>query len=221
MAFFMRSWKKPWLDTGRAWCRLFLAWVWLATAGGVWADTEEGPGPSVQAPQLALERTPDTLYLTARLPLVASPALEEALNKGIPVYFVWQADVVQPRWYWSNKVVAQVARTVRVAYQPLTGRWRVSSAPGLPSPTGLQFALHQNHTNLQDALASAVRVSRWKLTDTSLLDGAGWQVAFRFALDPSLLPRPFQIGMAKNSEWDIRVVSTLPVPDTVTPAVSE
>lgn len=215
MASFMRFCSSPG-DLG-AWVRVLLGVLlvcWGCVVGRTaWADTsEEGRQPSHQ---LALERTSDALYLSARLQVVPGPALEEALHKGIPVHFVWQAEVFQPRWYWTNKVWSEVTRTVRVAYQPLTGRWRVSTG------VGLQFALHQNHTTLQDALASAVRVSRWKLAETTALEGSGWQVAFRFALDLSLLPRPFQIGMGKQSDWDIRVVSTLPVPDTATPAVPE
>lgn len=223
MASFMRFWSNQTAEPG-AWVRLFWSALLLGVAGfmaprPVWADSTEEP--TVQNHQLALERTADSLYLSARLQVVPGPALEDALNKGIPVHFVWQAEVFQPRWYWTNKVMAQVARTVRVAYQPLTGRWRVSTAAGQPTGSGLQFALHQNHTSLSDALASAVRVSRWKLADTAALDGSGWQVAFRFALDGTLLPRPFQIGMTKPNEWDIRVVSTLPVPDALTPVVSE
>lgn len=223
MASFMRFCSSRVAEPG-TWVRLFVGVLLVCVGWGTvwrlaWADTTEET--AIPNHQVALERTTDALYLSARLQVAPGPALEEALNKGIPIHFVWQAEVFQPRWYWTNKVLAQVTRTVRVAYQPLTGRWRVSTAVGLPSGPGLQFALHQNHATLQDALASAVRVSRWKLADTAQLDGSGWQVAFRFALDLSLLPRPFQIGMAKQSEWDIRVVSNLPVPDTLTSVTPE
>lgn len=219
MRFFARrpSERADWVRAlGRAgvWC------LWCLLAPCAWAEAPAGATAN-NPHELTLERTADALYLAARLQVTPGPALEEVLNKGIPVHFVWRAEVFQPRWYWTDKVLGETVRTVRVAYQPLTGRWRVSTATGLPGNMGLQFAFHQNHDTLQDAWASAVRVSRWKLADAAQLDGTGWEVSFRFALDLTLLPRPFQMGVTKHSDWDIRVLSTLPVPDTITPGVSE
>ena len=41
------------------------------------------------------------------------------LLRGVPLYFVWQADVYRKRWYWTDKRVASAVRTLRLAYQPL------------------------------------------------------------------------------------------------------
>ena len=75
---------------------------------------------------LTLSRTADGLFLSAVVHYQPGPAVEDALLRSVPVYFVAQADVLRERWYWSDKRVASVSRTYRLAYQPLTRRWRVS-----------------------------------------------------------------------------------------------
>ena len=43
------------------------------------------------------------LRLSVRLDLQATPSVEQALIKGVPMYFVWRADVIRDRWYWTDK----------------------------------------------------------------------------------------------------------------------
>ncbi len=173
---------------------------------------------AADGPQLALTRRSDGLFLSARLPVEISSAMEEVLRKGVPLHFLWQAEVILSRWYWLDKTVARAARTVRLAYQPLTRRWRLSYATGTPSATGLQYALHQNFDSLSDALASAGHVSSWKLADAARWNPGGEQrVEFSFALDLSQLPRPFQLGLFQQSGWNISVQKTLSVPGQVSP----
>lgn len=170
--------------------------------------------------QMGVQRTTEAVYLSARLKLVPAAAVEDALLKGVPLYFAWQADVYRQRWYWTDKRVATAVRTLRLAYQPLTRRWRLSlstSASGAPG-AGLQYALHQNFESLAEALAGVGRVSRWKVADAARLEADDkHRVEWRFRLDLSLLPRPFQIGMSNQPEWDIDVQKTLRVPTQAEP----
>ena len=69
---------------------------------------------------------------------------------------------------------------------------------------GLQYALHLNFDTLPEAVASVGRLARWKVADASQLDDdTRYKLDFRFRLDLSLLPRPFQIGVATQPEWNI------------------
>ena len=197
----------------RAWLALAGALLFAGGAGSALA----APEPSApEAPQLALSRRSDGLFLSARLPVEISTAIEDVLRKGVPLHFLWKAEVIQSRWYWLDKTVASAVRTVRLAYQPLTRRWRLSYATGMPSATGLQYALHQNFDNLTDALSSAGHVSNWKLADAARLGAGGEQrVEFSFALDLSQLPRPFQLDLFNQSSWNITLQKTLAVPDRI------
>ncbi len=199
-----------------AWWRWWAIACLLVAMGLTGARASE---PSVQ--QMALQRTSEGLFLSARVALTPSPAVEDALLKGIPLYFVWQAVVMRDRWYWTDKRIHSVVRTWRLAYQPLTRRWRLSLStdpvPGAGAG-GLQYALHQNFDNLSEALASVARVARWKVADAKQAAGSADQrVEFSFRLDLSLLPRPFQIGMANQPEWVIEVQRELDVPRQIEP----
>lgn len=195
----------------RRWCGLWFLWCL-----GLGLAQAQSP----QLRQLALQRTPDAVYLTARIDLVPTSVVQDALVRGVPLYFVWQADVLRQRWYWTDKRVASAVRVLRLAYQPLTRRWRVSLSNDLGAVgggAGLQYALHQNHDTLAEALASIGRVSRWRLADGHALEADERHlVEFSFRLDLSLLPRPFQIGMANEAEWRVELAQRLRVPDAPT-----
>lgn len=199
---------------GRAWIVALL--LGLMLFGLPVAHSRE---PELQ--QFGLQRTTEALYLSARLGLGASSAVQEALSKGVPLYFVWQADVYRKRWYWTNKRVASTSRVLRLAYQPLTRRWRlsVSSEPGANGGgASLQYALHQNHDDLDTALASISRMTRWQVASAAQLDEDEDHVLdWRFRLDLSLLPRPFQIGVSNQSDWDMDIERRLDVPNRIEP----
>ncbi len=195
--------------------RLFAVWV-LALCLAAQAQTQKP-----QVFQLNLQRTTEALYLSARMELSPEQVVEETLLKSVPLYFVWQADVYRERWYWADRRIASVTRTLRLAYQPLTRRWRVSlsnDAGAIAGGAGLQYALHQNYDSLADALAGVGRVTRWKIAEAARLPtDEDHYLEFAFRLDLSLLPRPFQIGIGNQREWNIEVRDRINVPQRVEP----
>lgn len=208
---------EPVLKQGRrsVLAQLLLGWLlgcalaWMATAAR--ADDE---------PRVTLERSTDGLYLSARVPLRLSPELEDVMLRGVPLHFVWQADWRRTRWYWTDQRLGSATRVVRLAYQPLTRRWRVSLGVGPLNEQGLANALHQNFESLDDALATVSRVTRWRLL--SAAEGGDTlpdKVDLQFRLDAGLLPRLFQIGQSGDGSVWLR--RTLNVPDSVAPAAPE
>ena len=166
---------------------------------------------------LQLDRQPDGLFLAATVQFDLASAVEDALQKGIPLFFVAEVDVYQARWYWYARRVLTAQRHLRLAYQPLTRRWRVSTSPGTITNSGLGLALHQNFDSLPEALASVKRFSRWKIAELSELDAEKNHYAeFRFRLDVSQLPRPFQIGALGQSDWTLATSATRQVPNVET-----
>jgi Domain of unknown function (DUF4390) len=138
-----------------------------------------------------------TLDFTARPAL--SKAVEEALQRGVPVYFVAQASVQRPRWYWRDERVARATRTWRLSYQPLTSSWRVSVG-----------ALSQSFPSLADALQVVTRASNWKIADADQIEpGQRYYVEFSYRLDSSQLPRPMQLDLAAQAEWTLSAERTL------------
>ncbi|QDL56238.1 DUF4390 domain-containing protein [Rhodoferax aquaticus] len=168
---------------------------------------------STDAQLLRVERVDDEVSISTVLPIEIPSAVEEALQKGLPLFFIAEAELVRERWYWYDKRVVLVERHTRLAFQPLTRKWRVtvSSGPTKAGSTGL--SLNQNFETLSDALGVVRRVSRWKIADVSDLDPTvKYKVDFRFRLDLSLLPLPFQIGTLGQTDWDLAFNRTASLP---------
>ena len=155
--------------------------------------------------QFNVERGEDGVYLSAIVQFDLPPVVEDALMKGIPMYFVAEADTYLIRWYWVDKRVAIATRTIRLAYHPLMRRWRVNIVSGLiNNSAGLRATLNQNYDTLPEALSAVQRLSRWRIADnTEIETDAAHRLEFRFSLDLSQLPRPFQIGVAGQKDWMI------------------
>lgn len=162
--------------------------------------------------QLRIERVDDALVLSTRLRFELTDAIEDALLKGVAMIFVAEADISRERWYWTSKRVSSVERHMRLVYQPLTRRWRLSVSSGLMTSGSLTMALNQNFDTLPEALSSIQRLSRWKIADIAGLDpDLRYELDFRFRLDASQLPRPLQINAFGHSDWDIAVAVNQPL----------
>ena len=170
-----------------------------ALAGGA------GPASAAEISQLRVERGEDGIHLSASVNFELPAGVEDALLKGVPMFFVVEADIFRDRWYWTDARVASTARTIRLAYQPLTRRWRVNIATGLiSSSAGLRATLNQNYDTLIEAMGVIQRLSRWKIAENADVNpDTGYRLEFNFRLDLSQLPRPFQIGVAGQSDWNI------------------
>jgi hypothetical protein len=154
----------------------------------------------------ALERGTDDLTLSAAIQFELPVQVEEALFKGIPMVFLAETSLLRERWYWSDKIIAESARQYRLAFQPLTRRWRVSLSSGAAAMTGQGLALSQSFDTLDQALATIKRISRWRVANLADLDPAQrYRFEFHFRLDLGQLPRPFQIGAIGQGEWVIAV----------------
>ena len=154
--------------------------------------------------QYQVERVDEEVVVSAQVVFELPAVVEDALLKGIPIFFVVEADILRERWYWYDKKVSAAERHMRLAYQPLTRRWRLNVTAGAGRDASLGLALNQGFESLAQALVAIKRVSRWKIADAGELDASQkYKVDFRFRLDLSQLPRPFQIGALGQSDWDL------------------
>lgn len=178
---------------------------WLVTAVlGYGVALAQAPTAGAEPLLLRLERSDEALWLSTQLQFDLSPAVVDALHKGIPIFFVAEADVLRERWYWTNKRIVSAKRQFRLAYQPLTNRWRLNILSGEIAEPALGLALNQNFDSWTEALATVRRMTRWKIAEAAdLAPGARYLVAFRFRLDLAQLPRPLQIGTLGQADWSV------------------
>jgi hypothetical protein len=129
-------------------------------------------------------------------------AVEDALRNGVPIYFVAEAQLLRGRWYWRDDRVSRLSRSWRVAYQPLTGAWRVGLG-----------GLNQSYASLADALNAASSSSGWRLADLGQIDNdKAYTVEFSYRLDTTQLPGPMQLGLGGQGDWSVGISRTLKVP---------
>lgn len=164
---------------------------------------------SAEISQIQVERNPDGVFLSVAIRFDLPPPVEEALIKGVPMFFVAESDIYRARWYWYDRKVVSAERHIRLAYQPLTRRWRINVASGAITTGSLGLALNQNFETLPEAMAAIKRISRWKIADAADVESESkHSVDFRFRLDLSQLPRPFQIGVLGQADWNIFAAAT-------------
>jgi hypothetical protein len=167
-------------------------------------DTASAQAAPAEVSQFNLDRTPEGIFMSAIVRFELPQPVEDALLKGIPMFFVAEADVLRVRWYWIDKKVLTAERHMRLAFQPLTRRWRLNVASGPITNNSLGVALNQSFETLPEALAAVQHLPRWKIAEAADTDlEAQYKVDFRFRLDISQLPRPFQIGALGQADWDV------------------
>jgi len=173
------------------------------------------------APSIAhmeVERNDDGLFVNASMEFSLPSLVQEALQQGIPMTFLAEAEVTRPRWYWSDEKVASVQRFFRLSYQPLTQRWRLSVSSTPFSASGLGVSVGRSYDQLSEVLGAMQRIARWNVADAQALDpDAKYRVQLRFQLDMSQLPRPLQIGALGRSGWSLAIARTERVPALATP----
>jgi hypothetical protein len=152
-----------------------------------------GSAAATEITALSAERVDEGVILSAQIRLDLPAQLDDALQKGLPLFFVAEATIFRDRWYWTDKEVARATRYLRLAFHPLTRRWRllVSNSP----ITGTGAALGQSFESREEALAAIERIGGWRIADGPEIDAAPrYTVNLRFRLDLAQLPRPVQIG---------------------------
>ncbi|MET5012060.1 DUF4390 domain-containing protein, partial [Burkholderia pseudomallei] len=58
--------------------------------------------------------------LDARFDYELNSSLEDAVNKGVPLYFTTDFERSRARWYWFDEQPVSVSPTIRLSFQPLT-----------------------------------------------------------------------------------------------------
>lgn len=152
---------------------------------------------ALELQELAVRRAADgALVLDYALRVSLPRAVEDALQRGVPLYFETEAAVYRPRWYWRDERVARQSRLWRLSYQPLTESYRVSLG-----------GLHQGYPTLAEAMASMTRTARWRIAEPQQLDTdeLRYYVEWRWRLDTSQLPRPMQLGIGNQADWVLSI----------------
>lgn len=203
MAFITHLFKNGWFERAIRW---FYLCSWLFAVGLAQAQN------TAETSHLQVDRSEDEILVSAQVQFDLPSTVEDALQKGVPLYFVSEVEILRERWYWYDKRVGSAERHLRLAFQPLTRRWRLTVTSGAAKGGSLGLSLNQSFDTLSQALSTIKRVSRWKVADATELDASlKYRVEYRFKLDLGQLPLPFQIGTLGQADWDVVVTLQAPL----------
>jgi Domain of unknown function (DUF4390) len=119
--------------------------------------------------------------------------LEDALSRGVVLYFVIEGQLWRPRWWWFNDTVASIQETRKLSYNSLTRQYRLSSGPQ-----------YQNFSALDDAETALSQVRNWKIADPRRVEkGMQYRGSVRMWLDVTQLPKPFQVKAVTAKDWNL------------------
>lgn len=136
---------------------------------------------------------PSGLYLDVNIEFDLPRSVQDALNRGIPLYFVTDFSIQSERWYWVNKPIVEASLMTRLSYSPLTRQYRLSRG-----------GLSQSFDSLSETLAILKSLHGWRVSDNSTIENPENCVAeVRIRLDTEQLPLPMQVTIGEN-DWDLR-----------------
>jgi hypothetical protein len=147
----------------------------------------------VMAASLEPARDGSGIVLNATFEFEMPQALEEAVHKGIALYFNIEFELFRERWYWLDRRVASSTLTYRLSYSPLTRQYRLARG-----------GLSQPFESLDEALSLLKSVRQWKVMDRGALNpNDSYDAKVRMRLDVSQLPKPFQVNAITSREWSL------------------
>lgn len=169
-----------------------LGWIFVLSAClSMWLPVAEAAN-RVQIVMAQLESSDDGYKLDATYQFDLNEELRGAVDRGVPLFFTTAVEVVHPRWYWFDKVVAAKTRTKRLAFNVLTRQYRVTTS------SGQNFYFE----SIEDALYAIQQPSEWVIADKgSFKSGVTYQLSLRMYLDLEHLPKPFQVNAFNNKDW--------------------
>ena len=143
-----------------------------------------------------VKREEDGVFLAYSVDIELGKGVDDALAKAVPLFFVAEAEIFRSRWYWRDRRVAEAMRVWKIVYQPLTLNYRVTTIGGLS----------QNYSSRAEAIAAISRTTRWRIAEPGQIEeGSRHYIEFSFRLDINLLPRPMQIGIGGQADWQLSV----------------
>jgi hypothetical protein len=157
------------------------------------ALTAQAAEISIRNPQL--EANEDGYALSADMNINFNTRLEEAVNRGIVLFFAADFELTRSRWYWLDEQVVRRSKIFRLSYHALTRQYRLSTGAS---------ALHQSYASLDEALSVMSHVRNWQVLEKDeVKPGQAYLASLRMRLDLSLMPKTFQVSALANKDWNL------------------
>lgn len=157
----------------------------------VFAAAPEVPVLSISEPRL-VEDSLAGLAMSGQVSVTLSPVLISAIERGVPLVFVSDFQILRERWWWFDQEVLAVRREARLTFHPLTRQFRVSVDGSKP----------QAFSDLTEALKAGMALKGWRVMPEPMpLEGLTGRV--RLQLDMGALPKALQVTAITDQQWKL------------------
>jgi len=176
MAFFTRFCKKT---------SVFLAFLFSCTY--VFAASH------LQIKSAELTQQEEFYSLDANIDMRFDKDIEEAINKGVPLSFLVEFQIVSPVKYWFDDEIVTQTQSVVLSYHALSRQYLVTRGEHQVSFETLSEATKELG-NLQD----------WNVVEKSLIEkGEPYKAALLIRLDKTKLPKAIQVDTLATEKWSL------------------
>lgn len=154
------------------------------------AFADEG---SVAIKHASIKKEAGLYMLNADLEMSLSPEVEEAINKGVPVEFLYQFNLVKSRKYWFDKDILEAETAIVVSYHALSRQYLVNH-------DGRQTS----HEILREAMVELVQLYDWPVFDQTVIEpDETYEATLNVKLNKSKLPKVIQVDSINTEAWTL------------------
>ena len=147
----------------------------------------------IQIKTAELEAHDEFYSLDANVDMRLDKDIEEAVNKGVPLNFVVEFQIVSPRQYWFDDEVVTTTQNITLRFYALTRQYLVNRGKH-----------QQSFESLGEALSDLAEITEWKVAEKSLLEkGEAYNAALLIRLDQSKLPKAIQVDAIGSEKWNV------------------
>ena len=140
-----------------------------------------------------LQAADDAFKLSADVDITFNEAIEEAINKGVPLDFLVEFQVVSPRKYWFDDEIVTLSTSYTLSYHALSRQYLVSH-------NGRQTS----YETLSEAKLELMEIDDWKVLQKSQIEkGEAYKAALLMRLDQSKLPQALQVEAIGSENWNL------------------
>ena len=184
MVFFTRFYKKT------SFLRVLTLFLFTAT---VTATLAFAAASSIQIKSAELQLQDEHYRLSADVVIDFDDEIEEAINKGVPLDFLIEFQIVSPRKYWFDDEIITASKNITLSYHALTKQYLVNRD------------VHQkSFETLSEAKQELAELSDWKVAEKSLLEkNEVYNAALLIRLDQTKLPKAIQVDAIASEKWNL------------------
>ena len=148
---------------------------------------------SILIKEADLQLVDDFYLLNAEISIDFDAEIEEAINKGVPLHFLIEFQVVSPRKYWFDDEIITTTNRVVLSYHALTKQYLVNRET------------HQkSFETLDEAVDELLQLTDLKVFEKVLIEkDANYKAALLMRLDQAKLPKAIQVDAIASEKWNI------------------